>query len=85
MIEVVERDGEFVVTVDGASHHSVRIPDDYVVELGLADVDLAELVRESFVFLLEREPKESIMRTFDLSVIERFFPDYREEIVRRLR
>jgi len=33
-------------------------------------------VRESFRFLLEREPKESILREFDLSVIKRYFPDY---------
>ena len=33
------------------------------------------LVRESFRFLLEREPKESILRSF---------PEYRREIVKRL-
>jgi len=35
-----------------------------------------ELVRDSFGFLLEREPKESILKEFDLSVIQRYFPDY---------
>jgi len=35
-----------------------------------------DFVRDSFVFLLEREPKESILREFDLSVIKRYFPDY---------
>jgi hypothetical protein len=35
-----------------------------------------ELVRDSVGFLLEREPKESILREFDLSVIKRYFPDY---------
>ena len=42
------------------------------------------LVRESFRFLLEREPKESILRSFDLMVIGRYFPEYRREIVKRL-
>jgi hypothetical protein len=83
-IEVVEQDGEFRVTV-GSSEHTVRVPDDYVARLSLADVDRTKLVRESFVFLLEREPKESIMRSFELSVIERYFPEYPDEIVRRLR
>jgi len=44
----------------------------------------AELVRESFLFLLEREPKESILRSFDLTVIGRYFPEYEREIIRRL-
>ena len=39
-----------------------------------------ELLRASFEFLLEREPKESILRRFELPVIERYFPDYRAAI-----
>jgi hypothetical protein len=34
------------------------------------------LVEASFEFLLAREPKESILRRFALSDIERYFPDY---------
>jgi hypothetical protein len=44
-----------------------------------------ELVRESFEYLLEREPRESIMRSFELPIIGRFFGDYPDEISRRLR
>ncbi len=43
-----------------------------------------DLVRESFRFLLEREPKESILRSFDLTVIGRYFPEYEREIKKRL-
>jgi hypothetical protein len=35
-----------------------------------------ELLQASFAFLLQREPKEAILRRFDLSDIERYFPDY---------
>lgn len=42
------------------------------------------LVTESFRFLLEREPAESIMRRFELPIIGRFFADYPGEIRRRL-
>ncbi len=35
-----------------------------------------ELVADSFAFLLEREPRASILKEFDLSVIQRYFPDY---------
>jgi hypothetical protein len=43
-----------------------------------------ELIRKSFEFLLEREPKESILSCFDLSVISRYFPEYECEIKKRL-
>ena len=42
------------------------------------------LVRASFRFLLEREPKESILRSFDLTVIGRYFPAYERQIAGRL-
>src|SRR5258706_589818 len=43
-----------------------------------------QLVKRSFEFLLEREPKESILARFDLPVIARYFPDYEQEIRHRL-
>lgn len=43
-----------------------------------------ELVRRSFEFLLENEPKESILAKFDLMVIGRYFPNFEREIRRRL-
>ena len=35
-----------------------------------------ELVRASFEFLLERESKESILKSFDLGEIQKYFPEY---------
>ncbi len=35
-----------------------------------------KLIEASFRFLLDREPKESILRRFDLSLISRYFPEY---------
>jgi len=43
-----------------------------------------EVVRRSFQFLLENEPKESILARFDLTVIGRYFPHFEGEIKRRL-
>lgn len=43
-----------------------------------------QLIRASFEFLLEREPKESILARFDLPVIERYFPEYPQEIRKRV-
>ncbi len=42
------------------------------------------LVAESIDFLLERESRESIMRSFELPIIARFFGDYPDQIRRRL-
>ena len=42
--------------------------------------DPEDLVRRSFEFLLEREPRTSILREFDLPVIGRYFPEYEREI-----
>lgn len=80
--------GAFEVVVDERgeeTHHRVTVPDGYAEELGVGrEVALNRLVRESFRFLLEREPKEQIMSTFELPVIERYFPAYRDEIGERL-
>jgi hypothetical protein len=46
--------------------------------------DAERLVRASFAFLLEREPRSSILRQFDLTEIATYFPEYPDEIRRRL-
>jgi hypothetical protein len=43
-----------------------------------------QLLHASFEFLLEREPKEAILKRFELPVIERYFPDYRAMIARAI-
>lgn len=47
-------------------------------------VQAESLIQKSFEFLLEREPKESILRAFDLPVIESYFPDFPKIICSRL-
>ncbi|HEX6230181.1 MAG TPA: hypothetical protein VF029_00540 [Actinomycetota bacterium] len=39
-----------------------------------------DFVHACFDFLLEREPKESILRSFDIGVIGRYFPEFEETI-----
>ncbi|HID87399.1 MAG TPA: hypothetical protein EYP55_08485 [Anaerolineae bacterium] len=90
-IEVVKSDRgdryEFQVTVrergEETRHRvSLRKADHERLAGGRASPEA--LVTESFRFLLEREPKESILRSFDLTVIGRYFPEYEREIVKRL-
>ena len=78
--------GAYDVTVDDGgrvSRHRVRVPDD-LASVGLPEVDHERLVRESFEFLLEREPASAIMSEFELTVIVRYFPEYQEELRSRL-
>jgi hypothetical protein len=68
--DVTTRDPTIVLPADG--------------ETGSLEGDVERLVSETFVFLLEREPVSSILPRFDLTVVERYFPDYPTEIRRRL-
>ena len=80
-------EGEYRVRVsENGSETSHRVtvrPEDYLRLTG-GKVDAPELVKKSFEFLLEREPKESILGKFDLTVISRYFPKYEQAIKGRL-
>ena len=87
-IEVEEiKDGEFRVRVTDerseSSHRVTVTPEDYQ-RLAGGKIAALDLVRRSFEFLLEREPKESILAEFDLRVIARYYPEFEREIKRRL-
>jgi hypothetical protein len=64
------------------TEHSVTVRQDDLKRSGSGTEkeDVEDLVRRSFDFLLEREPPSSILRTFDLSVIQRYFPEYDRKI-----
>lgn len=66
---------QFQVTVDAHSY-------DVTVPVSMTDDEA--VVRESFVFLLEREPPSSILPSFSLDIIGRYFPEYPHEMRRRL-
>ncbi len=67
----------------GATEHEVGVDRATLDDLAPGS-SIEELVAASFAFLLEREPRESILRQFDLPVIGRYFPEYADEIRRRL-
>lgn len=78
---------QFEVTVRekrSETHHRVTLRKADYQRLSGAKADPEALVSESFRFLLEREPKESILRSFDLTVIGRYFPEYERVIRERL-
>jgi len=65
---------------ESETEHRVTVSNDYWEELTEKRAEPAELVEESFRFLLELEQKESILPSFDLSDIQKHFPEYEETI-----
>ena len=64
--------------------HTVTVRPSVLQKIAGGNTTPEDLLRVSFKFLLEREPKESIMARFDLPVISGFFPEYEHEIRQRL-
>ena len=71
-------DDDFLVKVSAATstEHRVTLTDAYWEQIWNSRLSKKEIVSRSFAFLLEREPNSSIMRTFDLPVIQRYFGEY---------
>jgi hypothetical protein len=79
---------EWKVTIKGAARteHRVRVRAADIEDLFPEKPPSVEkLIEESFRFLLEREPNTAILPSFDLPVIGRYFPEYPQEIAKRIR
>lgn len=83
-IESGTRDS-FTVTVHSrtTTTHRVTLTDSYFARLSPAGGSKEDLIRRSFEFLLRREPNTSILSSFDLPVIGRYFPEYERVIGKR--
>jgi hypothetical protein len=64
----------FLVNVDGLIF-KVHVSDKDYKNL-TNEFSKEELVKKSFEFLLKREPKESILKEFDIMVIRKYFPEF---------
>jgi hypothetical protein len=67
---------------DGTTEHDVTLSRADHDRLGIRYPSPEEFIRACFAFLLEREPKRSILRSFDVSQIATYFPDFDREIAR---
>ena len=77
-------DDVFEVTVAKTSTttFTVTVTDQSLSELSDSNVTKTQLLEFSFRFLLEREPNTSILSSFDINVISRYFSDYKDEVRR---
>ena len=84
MISVERRNqNEFLVVVEeggSQTEHIVTLDEEYYEKLAGKEISKEELIERSFEFLLAREPKELILRSFNLKVINRYFPEYEKTI-----
>ena len=69
------------VTEDSTSTtHRITVNKEDYRRLTGGKADPERLIEASFEFLLERESKESILRSFNLMTISRYFPEYESQI-----
>ena len=76
--EVIVRDGR------GETRHQVTMADQTVARLTAGKHTPERCLEAAFRFLLDREPKESILRRFDVTAISRYFPEFEHELPRYL-
>jgi hypothetical protein len=72
--EVVVREGA------GETRHHVTMSREMCERLMGGKHTPERYLEAAFCFLLDREPKESILRRFDVTVISRYFPEFEREL-----
>ena len=77
-------DDVFEVTVAETltTTHTVTVTDQRLNDLTDNNVTKTQLLEFSFKFLLVREQNSSILKSFDIIEISRYFSNYRDEVTR---
>ena len=76
---------EIIVRVgNGETRHHVTLARDTCERLTMGTHTPEHCIEAVFQFLLDREPQESILRRFDITVISRYFPEFERELPRYL-
>jgi hypothetical protein len=76
--EVIVREG------GGETRHHVTMSRETCNRLTVSKDTPERCLEAAFRFLLDREPKESILGHFDVTVISRYFPEFDRELLRHL-
>ena len=82
-IHIKELSGsKFEITVNkkAATKHTVLLTDEYYNNLTKKKISKKKLLEYSFLFLLDRESNTSILSSFELNIISKYFPEYENEI-----
>ena len=75
-------DNKFEITVNNKfiTKHTVLLTDEYHDILTEKKISKKKLLEYSFRFLLDRESNTSILSSFELNIISKFFSEYENEI-----
>ena len=73
---------QVTVTDSMTTTHEVTVTDQSLTDLTENKMTKTQLLKFSFNFLLDREPNTSILSSFDINVISKYFSDYRVEVRR---
>ena len=71
---------EITVNADQITKHVVSVTDQMLLNLTKNKISKEELLNFSFNFLLERESNTSILSSFNLTVISKYFPEYTKKV-----
>lgn len=69
-----------IVENDGETHHRVTMSNNTYNDIFNISYTPVQCIEAAFHFLLDREPKEAILPSFDITVISRYFPEFKHEI-----
>ena len=73
---------EITVADTPTTTHTVTVTDHSLSDLTYNNVTKTQLLEFSLRFLLERETNTSILSSFDINLISKYFSDYRDEVRR---
>lgn len=71
---------QFFVYLSEKDKYEVILDKEYWQKLTKGNITPEELIKKSFEFLLKREPKEAILKSFNLELINTYFPEYEEKL-----
>ena len=84
-VSTKKRNDDFfeVTVVDSiTTTDAVTVTDQSLSNLADKNVKKTQLMKLSYRFLIEREPYTSILSSFDINVISKYFSDYRNQVRR---
>ena len=71
---------EITVKANQITKHVVYVTDKMLFNLTKNKISKKELLNFSFNFLLERETNTSILSSFDITLISKYFPEYPRKV-----
>ena len=78
--ELSDNKYEIIINMKLITRHTVILTDEYHDILTKKKISKKKLLEYSVHFLLDREPNTSILSSFELNIISKYFPEYENEI-----